>query len=72
MSDQEKIATELASINTHILYIRENIDEQKVTTKDHGEDIESLQKSRAWLQGAWAVLSLIVVWIGTHLPKGLL
>lgn len=69
MPDQKDVATELAALSTHILYIRENFAKQEKVTKEHGDDIESLQKSRAWLQGAWAVLSLIVVWIGTHLPK---
>jgi hypothetical protein len=53
-------------------YIKDAIDEQKIATKANRDDIESLKTSRAWLQGAWAVLSVVIIWIGSHIPKGLL
>lgn len=66
-----EVQTGIVELNTHVLYIKESMDAQKVDTKELRGDIESLQKSRAWLSGAWFVLSGIVLWIGTHLPRGL-
>ena len=66
-----EVHTEVAQLNTHIMYIRESVDEQKTATKANSDDIRSLQKSRAWLSGAWFVLSGIVLWVGSHLPRGL-
>lgn len=63
--------TDVAVTKTDVSYIKSNIDELKELNKTQQTQIDSLSSWRSYLTGAWAVVSGVLIWLATHVFRGI-